>query len=173
MSRSKVSFDEIYDEHEKGVFNIALHYVRNISDAEEITQDVFVKVYEGFEKFSGDSKISTWLHRIAINVSIDFLRKQNAQKRSFMISMNDAVLPARSDYIHPGIQLEEKESLIETMRIINELPNQQKTAVILHKIEGLSQLETAKIMKKSEKSVESLIGRARKKLQEKIKENEG
>ena len=173
MSRSKVSFDEIYDEHEKGVFNIALHYVRNISDAEEITQDVFVKVYEGFEKFSGDSKISTWLHRIAINVSIDFLRKQNAQKRSFMISMNDAVLPARSDYIHPGIQLEEKESLIETMRIINELPNHQKTAVILHKIEGLSQLETAKIMKKSEKSVESLIGRARKKLQEKIKENEG
>lgn len=173
MSSQKLSFDELYDEHEKRVFNIALHYVRNTSDAEEITQDVFIKVFERFVKFSGKAALSTWIHRIAINTSIDFLRKQNAQKRRFVISMNDAVLPARSDYIHPGIQLEEKESLLETMRIINELPNQQKTAVILHKIEGLSQLETAKIMKKSEKSIESLIGRARKTIQEKIIENEG
>ena len=86
---------------------------------------------------------------------------------------DDSVLLANSDFIHPGIQLEEREALIGVMKIINELPNEQKTAVILNKIEGLSQLETAKIMKKSEKSVESLIGRARKKIKEKLQTREG
>lgn len=167
------TFDEIYAEHEKRVFNIALHYVRNVSDAEEITQDVFLKVYQKFEQFKEESKLFTWIHRIAVNSSIDHLRKFNSQKRRFVIVMSDTVLPAHSNYIHPGVQLEEKEALIETMKIVNELPNQQKTAVILHKIEGLSQEETAKIMKKSEKSIESLIGRARKKIKEKLNKNEG
>lgn len=167
------SFEEIYDVHETRVFNIALHYVRNISDAEEITQDVFLKVYNRLHKFKEQSALSTWIHRITVNSSIDHLRKQNAQKRSFIISINDNVLPAKSNFIHPGIQLEEKESLQATMNIINDLPNQQKTAVILHKIEGLSQQKTAEIMKKSEKSIESLIGRARKTIKEKLEENEG
>jgi RNA polymerase sigma factor (sigma-70 family) len=167
------SFEEIYDEHETRVFNIALHYVRNISDAEEITQDVFLKVYERLHKFKEQSTFSTWIHRITVNSSIDHLRKQQAQKRSFIVSMNDALLPAKSDFIHPGIQLEEKESLRATMKIVNELPNQQKTAVILHKIEGLSQQKTAEIMKKSEKSIESLIGRARKTIKDKLENSEG
>lgn len=145
------SFEEIYDAHEIRVFNIALHYVRNVSDAEEITQDVFLKVHERLNKFKEQSALSTWIHRITVNSSIDHLRKQQAQKRSFLISMNDSILPAKSDYIHPGIQLEDKESLQSTMKIVNELPNQQKTAIILHKIEGFSQQETAKIMKKQEK----------------------
>jgi RNA polymerase sigma-70 factor (ECF subfamily) len=167
------SFDDIYEEHEKSVFNIALHFVRNISDAEEITQDVFLKVYLGYENFKNQSKLSTWIHRITVNSSIDYLRKKNAEKRRFVISMSDAILPANSNYIHPGIQLEQKEALEEILKVINELPNQQKTAIILHKIEGLSQLKTAKIMNKSVKSVESLIGRARKKIKENIQKAKG
>jgi RNA polymerase sigma-70 factor (ECF subfamily) len=108
-----------------------------------------------------------------VNASIDQLRKQQAQKRRFVISMADEVLHASSDCIHPGIQMEQKETMAATMKVINELPNQQKTAVILHKIEGLTQQETAKIMNKSEKSVESLIGRARRKIKERFENSEG
>tara|TARA_B100000508_G_scaffold55003_2_gene42622 strand:- start:23829 stop:24326 length:498 start_codon:yes stop_codon:yes gene_type:complete len=160
------SISEIYDEHVERVFNIALHYVRNSADAEEVTQDVFLKVNESLDKFEKKSKLSTWIHRITVNTSLDHLRKQHANKRRFILSMENAVLPAHTDHSHPGIHLEEKESLELIMSIINELPNNQKTAVILHKIEGMSQQETAKIMKRSEKSVESLIGRARKKIKE-------
>lgn len=159
---------EIYDDYVSSVYNIALHYVRSVPDAEEITQDVFLKINESLETFNEDSKLSTWIHRIAVNTALDFLRKQNAKKRRFILSMDNAVLPAHTDHSHPGIQLENKESLEAIMKIVNELPNNQKTAVILHKIEGMSQQETAEIMQRSEKSVESLIGRARKKIKENL-----
>lgn len=167
------SISEIYDEYVSNVYNIALHYVRNVPDAEEITQDVFLKINASKDSFKEDSKLSTWIHRIAVNTALDYLRKQNATKRRFILSMENAVLPAHSDYRHPGIELENKESLEAIMGIVNELPNNQKTAVILHKVEGMSQQETAAIMKRSEKSVESLIGRARKKIKEKLDSSEG
>lgn len=167
------SISEIYDEYVSNVYNIALHYVRNVPDAEEITQDVFLKINASKDSFKEDSKLSTWIHRIAVNTALDYLRKQNATKRRFILSMENAVLPAHTDHRHPGLALEDKESLETIMEIINELPNNQKTAVILHKIEGMSQQETAAIMKRSEKSVESLIGRARKKIKEKLDSSEG
>jgi RNA polymerase sigma-70 factor (ECF subfamily) len=158
----------LYDEYATRVYNLSLHYVRNIPDAEEITQDVFLKIHNSLSDFNQEAEIGTWIHRITVNTALDHLRKQNAKKRRFILSMDNAVLPASTNHVHPGIQLEEKESIKALMDIINELPNNQKTAIILHKIEGLSQRETALIMKRSVKSVESLIGRARIIIKEKL-----
>lgn len=168
-----IKISKIYDEYASRVYNIALHYVRHIPDAEEITQDVFIKIHESIENFNQDSQLATWIHRITVNTALDHLRKQNARKRRFILSMDNAVLPASTDHVHPGIQLEGKESLGALMDIINELPNTQKTAVILHKIEGLSQQETAEIMERSTKSVESLIARARHTIKEKLGKERG
>jgi len=58
------------------VYNLALHYVQNIQDAEEITQDVFVSVYQSLAKFKESSTISTWIYRIAINKSLDYIKSK-------------------------------------------------------------------------------------------------
>ena len=63
------------------VYNLALGYVQNTEDAEEITQDVFVKVYQKIEGFKSDSTLKTWIYRIAINQCIDYVKAKNAKKR--------------------------------------------------------------------------------------------
>lgn len=63
------------------VYNVALNYVQNIEDAEEITQDVFLKVHESLASFKKNSTIKTWIYRITINQSLDFLKKKKKQKK--------------------------------------------------------------------------------------------
>ena len=83
-----VKFAEIYDQHKSLVFNLALQYVQNTEDAEEITQDVFLIVHEKLEAFRMEAKVSTWLYRITINKSLDFIKAKKRQKRfSFFTSL--------------------------------------------------------------------------------------
>ena len=87
-----MTFEEIYFEHYKMVFNLALQYVQNIQDAEEITQDVFVKVFDNLNSFKNQSSLKTWIYRISINQALDFIKAKNSQKRSFLssiFSLND------------------------------------------------------------------------------------
>lgn len=173
-----MQFEELYNEHKKLVYNLALQYVQNIEDAEEITQDVFVSVYENLDNFRKDSKHSTWLYRITINKSLDFIKSKQRQKRfSFFTSLfhDESNEPKHqvSDFNHPGVLLEEKEQLKNLFALINGLPDNQKTALILMKIEGKSQNETAEIMNMTPKAVESLVQRAKTNLSKKLKPNEG
>jgi RNA polymerase sigma-70 factor (ECF subfamily) len=69
-------FEELYDEHKRMVYNLALHYVQNSQDAEEITQDVFVSVYQSLATFKESSTISTWIYRMAINKSLDYIKSK-------------------------------------------------------------------------------------------------
>ena len=65
---------EIYQEHKSMVYNLSLQYVWSAEDAEEITQDVFLKVFESLGKFRSESHLRTWIYRITINTSLDFLK---------------------------------------------------------------------------------------------------
>lgn len=173
-----MQFEELYHQHKKLVYNLALQYVQNIEDAEEITQDVFVSVYENLDKFRQDAKHSTWLYRITINRSLDFIKAKKRQKRfSFFTSLfhNDTNEPRHqiSDFNHPGVMLEEKEQLKQLFDQLNNLPDNQKTALILMKIEEKSQVETAEIMNLSPKAVESLVQRAKSNLAKKLNVSEG
>lgn len=173
-----MQFEDLYNEHKKLVYNLALQYVQNIEDAEEITQDVFVSVYEKLDTFRQDSKHSTWLYRITINKSLDFIKARKRQKRfSFFTSLfNNETGEVKyhvSDFNHPGVMLEEKEQLKNLFLLINELPDNQKTALILMKIEEKSQIETAEIMNMTPKAVESLVQRAKSNLSKKLNPGEG
>lgn len=164
-----MTFDEIYLEHHKMVFNLALHYVQNIEDAEEIMQDVFVKVFEKINSFKNQSNIKTWVYRITINQSLDFIKAKKAQKRSFLsniFSLHDEKYKFEpANFNHPGIELEQKESYQIIFKAINQLADNQKTAVILLKIENKSQTETAEILNLNVKALESLFQRAKKNLE--------
>lgn len=165
------SFTEIYNNHKSLVYSVALHYVQNIEDAEEISQDVFIKVYQSIHDFKEESNIKTWIYRIAINQSLDFLKKKNSKKRFFIFgkkSQNENEILNISNFEHPGIILENKEKAQILFNIINTLPENLKTAFILSKIEGLSNPEISKIMELSISAVESLIFRAKKELKNKL-----
>jgi RNA polymerase sigma factor (sigma-70 family) len=164
-----MTFDEIYLEHYKMVFNLALQYVQNTEDAEEITQDVFVKIFDNLNSFKKQSSLKTWIYRMAINQSLDFIKAKNAQKRSFLSSIfniNDSNFKFQpSNFNHPGIELEQKEACQKIFEAINQLSDNQKTALILLKIEDKSQAETAEIMNLNLKALESLFQRAKNNLE--------
>lgn len=149
------------------VYNLCLNYLQNKEDAEEVFQDVFLSVHQNLNKFENRSEFKTWIYRIAINKSIDFLKAKKTKKRwAFfrMTNLDDLSLPSKVD--HPGILLESKEATGHIFSAINLLPNNQKTALVLKTMEQLTQKEISKVLGVSEKAVESLLSRARRNLKE-------
>ena len=141
-----------------------MHYVQSVEDAEEITADVFVEVHRRLQQFRGDAAIETWIYRIAVNKSLDFLRYKNRQKRKgFLVSLfgKDESALEISSFHHPGAAAEQKENTAVLYAAINELQENQRTAFILSYIEELPQKEVADTMQLSLKAVESLLQRAK------------
>src|SRR4051812_18906490 len=160
------AFHQLYGSFSSKVFNTALGYLHNTEEAEEITQDVFVEVYQSAKGFKGDSSIGTWIYRITVNKSLDRLRYRKRKKRfAFLESLfkkdSSELQHDIPSFEHPGIELENKENAAILFQAIELLSEQQKTAFILSYIEDLSQKEVAEIMKLSEKAVESLLQRAK------------
>ena len=166
------AYGRLLDEFQKKVFNTCISFVPNQEDAEDIAQDVFVEVFNSISKFKGDSKLSTWIYRITTNKCLEFIRKKSTKKRfGFMQSLLGNDIPIdRSSYFtefnHPGIQLENKEKNEILFAAINKLPEAQRMVYTLNKLDDLSYQEVAEITQKSISSIESLLFRAKKNLQE-------
>ncbi|PWA05868.1 RNA polymerase sigma factor [Flavobacterium psychrotolerans] len=168
---NKSDFKAVYNQYKILVYNVSLHYLQNIEDAEEITQDVFVQLHESLDKFNSKSSLKTWIYRITINKCLDSIKHKNSQKRFFVFgkkSKSDFEILNISSFEHPGIILENKEKSKILFGVINELTENQKTAFILSKIDGLSNTEISEIMQLSISSIESLIFRAKTTLKEKL-----
>jgi len=155
------------------VFNTAISFLQNREDAEDITQEVFIEVYHSLEKFKQQSSVSTWIYRITVNKSLDFLRKKSSKKRfGFMTSLfnkeSGEINIDAGHFDHPGVLLEKKENARILFAAIELLSENQKTAFILFHVEELSQKEIAEVMNTSPKAVESLIQRAKATLKEKL-----
>jgi RNA polymerase sigma-70 factor (ECF subfamily) len=156
------------------VYNLALSFLQNTEDAEDITQEVFIEVYNSFFKFNGNSTISTWIYRITVNKALDFIRKKKRKKRFSIVNRLFATeqLDVESNQIvhfdHPGVLMEQKENARLVFKLIDELKENQKTAFILFHLEELSQKQIAEIMGISTKAVELLVRRAKLKLKEKL-----
>lgn len=159
------AFESFYESTSGLVYNTSLSYVHNTTDAEEVTQQVYIKVFKYIQNFKGDSALKTWLYRIAINTSLDFLKKK--KRFSFMHSGIDNIQNA--DFDHPGVLMEKKEAAKELYKVIDTLPEKQRIAFTLIFIEGSPIKEVADIMETSYKAVESLLQRAKKNLREKLK----
>lgn len=171
MPNYQILFERLYHEHKTLVYNMALHYLQNIEDAEEVTQDVFVKVYHSLAHFQQRSSYKTWIYRITINQCLDFTKKKNSRKRLYLFgskSENESEYLNTANFEHPGILMENQEAAAQLFAVINSLTENQKTAFLLSKLDGLSNPEIAEIMEMSISAVESLIFRAKGSLQEKL-----
>jgi len=161
------SFRAFIQMHQDRVYNAVLNRVQNISDAEEITQDVFIDVFRQPGAFRGEAAVTTWLYRIAMNKCVDHLRRQKRRNRwnvSTWFTGHDnepGVHPVAADFFHPGIAAENREKAALLFKAMKQLPYNQHTAWVLHEMDNRSYKEISEIMHLSVSSVESLLFRAR------------
>lgn len=172
-------FETIYKDYKNLVYNLALSYVHNEEDAEDITQELFVKVYQRYSEYNPErSSLKTWVYQITINHCLDVIKSRKSKKRfGFLTSLfsddTSEPIPEASHFDHPGVALEDKEAIQRLFAIIDTLPDNQRTALILNKIEDRSVKEVADIMQLSPKAVESLLQRAKVNFSKKIGSTEG
>ncbi len=173
------AFRELVDNYQDKVISTCNSFVHNIEDAEDIAQDVFVEVYQSIKKFRGDAKISTWLHRIAVNKSLNHLRKnkKNSVLKSIdsfynnnggPIDKNENLEIEDSKTSQSEHNIENKERAEILHNAINSLAKNQRIAFNLNKYDDLSYKEIAEVMNISLSSVESLLHRAKMNLQKKL-----
>ncbi|MHA7109934.1 RNA polymerase sigma factor [Sunxiuqinia elliptica] len=168
------AFKQLVDRYQLLVRNTCLNFVHDKHDAEDLAQEVFIEVFRSASKFRGESKLSTWIYRITVNKSLNFQRDN--KRRSFFQSIGDALFGSEkmlgvstvSAEGQPEQDLENKERKEQIYRAIEELPERQKIAFRLSKLDDLSYQEIAEIMQLSLSSVESLIHRAKLNLQKKL-----
>ncbi len=166
------AFSKLVDEWQDMVYNTAIGIVQNPQDADDITQEVFMQVYQSISSFKGESKFSTWLYRITLSKALDQEKKKKRKKRFAFVQQlfgnQGEELVQSIEFEHPGILMEKKESAQALFKALKQIPDNQRIAFTLHKLEGQSYMEIAEIMNTSLYAVESLMSRAKANLKKQL-----
>lgn len=170
----EAAFEEFVNKYQEMVINVCYRFIHSKDDAMDVAQEVFIKVYESIASFKAQSKVSTWLYRIAVNKSLNFLR--NKKRKSIFSSLDLLFENPDSNPVEkisdetPDSQekMEKDEDKQILIKVINELPEKQKTAITLNKFEELPYKDIAEIMGISVTEAGVLINRAKNKIQKKI-----
>jgi RNA polymerase sigma-70 factor (ECF subfamily) len=167
------AFKILFDEYKNSVFHVCCRFTGNKRDAEDLCQDVFIKIYQTLHTFRQESKLSTWIYRITVNHCLNHIRGKRKQK---IFSAPENIIhkmPGKSSSKSSGNQpdrlMEQKEMNRIISSAIDSLSERQKTVLILQKYEGLSCQEIATMMNCSLASVNSMLQRAKKNLIKKLK----
>lgn len=163
----------LVDKYQEKVLNTCFRFLNNREDAEDVAQEVFVEVYQSISQFRENSKISTWIFRIAVTKSLDLLRNKRRKKRFAKIQSifgfkEENEGPIIRNECDPGQDLENQERMAILQQAINSLPENQQISLTLNKREGFSQKEIAEILGISVSAVDGLIQRAKKNLQKQL-----
>lgn len=168
------AFRQLLDAYQQKVFGTCISFIPNKEDAEDVAQEVFIAVFKSIHQFKENSKLSTWIYKIATNKCLEFIRKKNAKKRfSFVQTLLGNEIPLdKTSYFtevnHPGILLENQEKSALIFKAIDTLTESQRIIFTLAKIDEKSYQEIVEITGKSLSSVESILFRAKKALQQKL-----
>ncbi|MBS1516446.1 MAG: sigma-70 family RNA polymerase sigma factor [Bacteroidetes bacterium] len=164
------AFEQLVELYRRKVVNLCFRFIGNNEDAEDTAQEVFIEVFRSIKNFKEDSKLSTWIYRIAAAKSIDFLRRKNAKKNfsffSFLSAESEEVISSDKN---PHEELEDSDRRKILQRALNKLPDNQQIAITLNKMEGFTNKETAEIMDITVQSVDTLVYRAKKNLEKYLK----
>lgn len=170
--RDEQAFQIFVEKYHQMVINVCNNILNNYEDAMDVSQEVFIKIYESIDDFRGDSKISTWLYRISVNKSLNFLR---SRKRQRWFSSIDTLFkddqkqtdPA-DDSLNASENIEQDDNKKALYFALHKLPEKQNIAISLNHFEDLSYKEISEIMEISVSEVGVLINRGKKKLKKLI-----
>jgi len=176
LEGDRIAFERLILRHKDRVYNLCFRFIGDNQDADDLAQEVFIKVFKSLKKFRFQSSFSTWLYRITINTcknrikSRDFrYRKMNVRGNRKEDSKDCAVFEIIESKESPTISLEKKEKTRLIQDAINLLPIKQREIIILKDIDGLSYDEVSKITGCKLGTLKSRLSRARLELKKKLR----
>jgi RNA polymerase sigma-70 factor, ECF subfamily len=166
---------ELVEAHQRMVFSLAVHLLGDQDEALDLSQEVFLNVFRTIGRFRGQSALRTWIYRIVINQVRNRQRWWRRRHRADQVSLDEHVehcgeFPARPDASYPDRLLSRKELAAQIWGALERLPFDQRTAVVLREIDGLSYEEIAFSLGVAVGTVKSRLTRAREALRGQLKE---
>ena len=169
----KVAFDTLVTKYHLKVVNLVMRFVKDRDDAQDVSQEAFIKAYRVLNNFRGDSAFYTWLYRIAINSAKNYLVSQSRKTPTYAVDIADAEhiesATALKEYATPEGNMLTSEIEATVYRAIKELPDDLKTAITLRELEGMTYDEIALVMECPIGTVRSRIFRARESIDKHLK----
>lgn len=150
-------FERLYETYHHSLFQFLFYMVRNRQIAEELVQEVYIKVLNSYDSFKGDSSEKTWLYSIARHVGVDWIRSQNRKKRKFLgvFELSEKEFQIRDEEPLPDEIVAEREEIKEVYQMLRKCSFDQQQVIILRYIESLSISETASVLGWTESKVKT------------------
>jgi RNA polymerase sigma-70 factor (ECF subfamily) len=161
------AFGVLVRRHQKRIFRLAVHLLRNATEAEDVTQETFMRAYGALARFDGRSEPFTWMYRIAVNLSLNTIRARKPTRRS--TSADDPRIEAllvekRASYADPASLAADRELARTLCDALDDLSETLRTTLVLVSIDGLSHAEASEVLGCPEGTVAWRVHEARKKL---------
>jgi RNA polymerase sigma-70 factor, ECF subfamily len=155
------AFASLFHQHKARIYSVCLRMTNNTAEAEDLTQDAFLQVFRKLATFRGDSALSTWLYRIAVNTVLMHFRKKALRQISLDEPYNqDAKAVSRDDRLAGSVDR------IALARAIRELPDGYRTIFLLHEVEGYEHQEIAELLDCSVGNSKSQLHKAKLRIRE-------
>ncbi|MBN1931703.1 MAG: sigma-70 family RNA polymerase sigma factor [Desulfobacterales bacterium] len=177
QSGDKTAFDQLVLRHKNKVFNLCYRFLGDYEEADDSTQETFIKVYRSIKKFRFESAFATWLYRIAVNTCKNKLNSLQYRLENKTMPIDTCGNPEGcnrcaeivDESLSPLLKLEKKERSSLIQQAINTLPIEKKTVLVLRDIEGMSYEEIANITGFNPGTIKSRLARARLELKNKLR----
>jgi len=160
------AFGALFHRHKARIYSVCLRMTNNTAEAEDLTQDAFLQVFRKLETFRGDSALSTWLYRIAVNTVLMYFRKKTLRQISLDEPLSQDAKTVRREYGSRDDRLAGCVDRIALARAITELPDGYRTIFLLHEVEGYEHQEIAELLKCSVGNSKSQLHKAKLRIRE-------
>jgi RNA polymerase sigma-70 factor, ECF subfamily len=157
------SFETVYKDNAGFVYNVARRMLNNNQDAEEVTQEVFLSVYHSLKSFAFNSSFRTWVYRITVNCSLNYIKKMNREKNR-MKEYGENLMHEGNTFSPPEVEKSMVDKVSIVSSLLGVLDPQQRACIVLRNIEGLSYRQISEALKVNINTVRSRLKRAREKL---------
>ena len=157
------AFEELLDTYETRVYRLALRFTGNVSDAEDVTQEIFLGVHKSIGNFRGNAALGTWIYRVAMNHCLEFRRKRQLDS----IPYEDELTLVTSDWRDDPVQSADKQELTAKVEAaLNCLPPHHRDVIVLHELQGLTYQECATTLNVPVGTVKSRLSNAFRRLRD-------
>jgi RNA polymerase sigma-70 factor (ECF subfamily) len=170
------AFDHLVEKFRRPIISFMYRMAHNQAVAEELAQEVFLRIYRSRATYAADAKFTTWMYRIATNLAVNHARDSKAERAEATVSIDesDEETGLTIDVADPHMSAEQallrRERLAAIRRHVEALPERQRVAVFMHKYQGMDYRQIAEVLKLSESATKSLLFRAYETLRERLKE---
>jgi RNA polymerase sigma-70 factor (ECF subfamily) len=170
------AFDYLVQKYRRPLVSFMYRMARNTAAAEDLAQEVFLRVYRSRANYEASAKFTTWLYRIATNLAVNHARDTRHERPEVTVSLDEPNEDTGATLELPDANLTVEQAMVRRERMlairskVEALPEQQRMAVIMHKYQQMDYKQIAEVLKKSESATKSLLFRAYETLREQLKE---